>query len=140
MIDFFNLAAQRLHGKPEGWKWCQLDAHRKPEDFVEVTGAVPVGVVSRGPRKGSPKWPKELERIWLRMSDIERVRLDWERETGKCNNCCGRGRVSAGWSRENGRQTRECSRCGGSGKAVVQKPESTEVNPVGDVPEPAFAI
>ena len=134
MIDFFSLAAQRLHNKPEGWRWCQLDAHRKPEDFVEVTGAVPIGVISRGPRKGHPRWPKTLERVWLRMADIRKVQLDWEQETGKCGNCDGSGQESAGWSREkNGRETRQCSRCGGSGKPVVQKPESTGVNPVGDV-------
>ena len=33
-VDFWNLTAIRVHGMPEGWKWCSLDAHNKPEDFV----------------------------------------------------------------------------------------------------------
>jgi hypothetical protein len=116
MIDFFNLTAQRIYGKPDGWQWCRLDAHNKPDDYIEVKGEVPIGVIRSGKRKGSPKWPKTLHVVWMRMSEIESVKMQWEQETGKCSKCYGEGHESYGWSRDSGQMLRKCRRCEGTGK------------------------
>lgn len=121
MIDFFNLTAQRVHGMPLDWRWCSLDGHKKPEDFFEMKGGVPVDELSRGPNKGSPKWPEQLDVIWVRMSDVDRVKHDWEQETGKCYACDGEGEEVASYSVDNGRTMRKCSRCNGSGKPPTQE-------------------
>jgi hypothetical protein len=117
MLDLFNLTARRVHDMPEGWRWFSLDSYNKPEDFIEVKGAIPCGVITRGPRKGSPKWPKEYDTLWIRRRDMDRVALEWEQETGKCYKCEGTGQEFAGWSTDKGSRTRECSRCTASGKA-----------------------
>lgn len=118
-VDFFNLTAQRIYHKPDGWKWFSLDAHNKPDDYIEVVGCVPVGVITRGPRKGEPKWGPG-EKVWMRRSEIELVKRQWEAGTGKCSNCCGRGQVVWSVSVTDGKKYRECSRCDGTGAATMK--------------------
>ncbi len=110
MTDWFNLTVSRLHGVPEGWHWHSVDAHAKPEDFIVVTGAVPCGIVSRGPRKGNLKWPRESQAFWIRMADINESKLLWERETGKCHQC---ENIS-----DPCRKDHPCKRCKGTGLAA----------------------
>jgi hypothetical protein len=120
VIDFFNLTVHRIHNKPPEWQWFYLNARDMPEDFIQVQGGVPTAFYKSGPRKGRPKWgPREdYEKLWIRRADVKETEHRWESETGKCHACEGSGermrRVSAA--------TKEfvtCSRCSGSGKAVV---------------------
>ena len=118
MVDFFQLTAERLYAVAEGWKWCKLDRLNKPADFIEVQGAVPVGVFKQGKRKGCLKWPRQLETIWMRQSDVDRVRTEWERENGKCSSCEGSCEETASAELVDGylrRTYRPCSRCKGTG-------------------------
>lgn len=118
-VDFWNETAKRRHGKPAGWQWCSLDSHDKPEDFVKVEGACPDGVISRGPRKGRPRWPKTLEIVWIRRSEVEEVRNEFEEETGICSECFGEGQTVCRSAIQAGqliREYRACRRCGGVGK------------------------
>ena len=115
MVDFLQLTAERVHKVPKGWKWCKVDSHNKPDDFIEMQGAVTVGEYKSGPRKGRPKWPKELQTIWMRRSEIDRVAIEWEIEEGKCQKCYGAGQESVGWSKAEGTRYRKCQRCNGSG-------------------------
>jgi len=108
VIDFWNLIVREKFNKPSGWQWCKLDAHNKPEDFVEVTGGVPIGKVSRGARKGSTKWGKDLETFFVRQADMEKARMKWEAENGICSTCEGQGVF--------GYQKRTCHWCNGTGK------------------------
>lgn len=119
MIDFFNMTAHRVHGMPEDWRWCQLDGHDKPEDFIEVKGSIPIGQFKSGPRKGRTKWPKELQTIWMRRREIDRVRDDWESENHTCHKCEGSGEECYGFSKHQGRKMRTCQRCNGTGKPPV---------------------
>ena len=88
-IDFFNQVVIAKHGKPEGWRWHSLDAHNMPEDFVKVTGSVPVGVISRGPRKGSAKWAGPGESVFIRMADIRAAEANYDATIGLCYVCQG---------------------------------------------------
>lgn len=116
-IDWFNKTAIEVHGKPADWRWIRLDAHNKPEDFIEVVGAVPIGVFSRGANKGRPKFPgiSQCDRVWMRESDIDRIKRCWEQDTGKCFRCEGSGEMLVGVSSREGRLLRECVRCKGTG-------------------------
>lgn len=66
--DLHSLHAQQMLGAPPGWQWYSLKTlgttrqriEHKATHF-EMRGAVPVGVYSRGPRKGRPKWPAEKD-------------------------------------------------------------------------------
>lgn len=116
--DQWNLTAHRVYGKPKEWAWCSLDAMDVPPGFVKVTGAVPSGVVKSGARKGRPKFPKELETIWMKHSDIAGVKADWERETGRCCECWGTGGTVVSASVSEGTRYRRCRKCGGSGNMV----------------------
>ena len=113
MIDFWSKIICERFNRPEGWQWCKLDAHNKPEDFVEVTGGVPIRKLSRGPRKGSPVWGTGLDVFFVRQSEIEQARKQWEAENGVCSTCEGTGVF--------GRQESRCYGCKGSGKPQVAK-------------------
>lgn len=62
--------------------------------------------------------------------------LAWEAETGNCFRCNGSGQESLGWSKAEGPRYRQCSRCGGTGKAPQQKPvESGSEHPTPSAPQ-----
>lgn len=123
MIDLFQLAAERIHKVPTGWKWAVLDSHGKPEGFIEVWGAVPVGVYSRGPRKGRPKFPPQTQwtRIWVQKSELDRVATEWEHENCSCHKCEGQGLMRVGWSKEHGEKLATCRLCGGDGRPRLKQ-------------------
>jgi hypothetical protein len=115
VIDFFSLAVQRMHGQPPEWQWCKLDANM-PEDFILIEGAVPVGVVRSGKRKGSPKWPAAANRSkhYVRKSFVDSLKEEWEAVNGICSSCEGSGSSKAC---SNGK----CFRCKGTGKPNTQE-------------------
>ncbi len=115
-IDFWNLTIQRLHKVPAGWKWHHLDAHDVPKGFTKVSGSVPIGVVSKGPRKGMPKRDvKNKETFFVHDDELAETERLWSEETGKCSRCCGSGQVFDSWSRAEGKVTKSCGRCDGTG-------------------------
>jgi len=99
--------------------WIGANMAGKPEDYIEVRGAVPVGAYKSGPSKGLPKWaPGEKgEVVWMRQREVDETKRLWEVETGKCAACQGVGEVPAGWSAETGPKARLCKKCSGSGVA-----------------------
>ena len=115
--DFWNLAVRRKHGVSPEWQWCTLNSANMPEDFVQVTGAVPVGTISKGPRKGRSKWPKQLQTFCVRRADVECEMRQFEVESGKCAKCLGEGVEPFSWCKTEGTKYRPCSRCQGTGKA-----------------------
>jgi hypothetical protein len=137
--DVYNLAAQRLKGMPEDWQWFSIESKESPFGrFTQVTGAVPVGFYSRGPRKGRTKWPanKDCQVFQFTPAQLDDVMLAWEAETGNCFTCGGDGQEQFGWSKAEGRRYRQCSRCGGTGKAPQQKPvESGSEHPTPSAPQ-----
>ena len=121
--DIYNLAAQRLKGVPVDWQWVSIESKQSPFGrFTQVTGAVPVGFYSRGPRKGRAKWParKDCQVFRFTPAQLEEAMLAWEAETGNCSTCGGDGQEQFGWSKAEGKRYRQCSRCGGTGKAPQQ--------------------
>lgn len=115
-IDWFNLTVQRIHNQPSAWRWWKLDAHDAPKGFTKIVGGVPVGIVSRGPRKGWPKWnTKASQTFFVADSDIVETKRLWSEQTGQCSNCCGTGQVFESWSRAEGTKTTGCVICGGKG-------------------------
>ena len=121
--DVYNLAAQRFKGMPVDWQWFSIQSKESPYGrFVQVTGAVPVGFYSQGPRKGRPKWPinKDCQIFQFTPAQLDEVFFAWEAQTGDCFKCGGSGQESFGWSKAEGKRYRQCSRCGGTGKAPQQ--------------------
>jgi len=121
-MDWFNEAAKRFHGKPDGWLWASLNARDAPDGFIKITGGIPTGTVKTGPRKGRPKWPpeKDLETIWLRIGEIDQIKRDWSDQTGLCSECLGTGKRLKSVSVASGKTFATCKACGGTGKAVAQ--------------------
>lgn len=72
--DPFLIILRKKYGIPESWQWITLDAHDQPEDFVKVSGAVPIGVIARGKRKGRPKFGKARDTFFVRMADVRAAR------------------------------------------------------------------
>ena len=69
-LDGFLIVLREKYGVPEEWQWIILDAHEQPEDFVKVTGGVPVGYITRGKRKGRPKFGKQRDTFFVRMAEV----------------------------------------------------------------------
>lgn len=56
----------------------------------------------------------------IRRADIQLLEKEWERETGKCSQCTGRGNRAVGASVETGVRYETCKPCNGTGAAVSQ--------------------
>jgi hypothetical protein len=114
-VDFFNVCAEKKMGA--GWCWRQSEAVGGA--FV-LTGAKPIGVFSRGPRKGKPKFPdkKAYEKVVITTDELNAAYAEYEASTRNCYRCQGKGLENYGWSAEEGQKYRACKRCNGTGKAV----------------------
>lgn len=111
--------ATKLHGVP-GWKAFKWEG--KDRGFNIVTGSVPIGTYTKGPRAGTPKWPSrghatEAEVI-ITKAELDAEAAIYESKTGNCYNCSGSGQELAGWSKDTGARYRSCSTCKGEGKAI----------------------
>jgi len=107
----------------EGWQGYRWQASEGDDSII--TGCVPSGVISRGPRKGRPKFrPPQpgTERIVV-VSKAEMLALAAEFErSGTCWDCKGSGEVVAS-SGINFRNFRPCKRCAATGRTPQQTGE-----------------
>ena len=87
----------------------------------ELIGAVPIGYVSRGIRRGRPKFPplRDMQRVYVSHEQLEKTKAAWQQETGLCVRCGGDGQEIARID-SLGTTYRPCTICGGSGQAVTQ--------------------
>ena len=121
--DIHTLAARQVHGLPDDWQPRIYECLDRDLGFV-LTGSVPIGTYSRGPRKGRPKWPplRQLPRVVITTEEVRQARIHWEHATGMCSHCGGSGQQvkSVGIG---GTTYRVCRICQGSGTAVQLKEE-----------------
>ena len=120
--DIHAITARRVHNLPDEWRPCIYESLDRDLGFA-LTGAVPIGIYSRGPRKGRPKWPpkRDLQRVVITTDEVRQTQIQWENETGKCCRCGGSGDQEKSVSVKDGavqRTYRTCIGCEGSGKAL----------------------
>jgi hypothetical protein len=109
--DIMSLAETKS-GIP-GWKATKWQA--VGGDSI-VTGSVPVGTYSRGPRKGELKFTGPRTMVVVTRAEKEAAASAYEAETGHCWNCKGTGQVVRKFSKAEGTIYRFCTRCSGSGR------------------------
>lgn len=119
--DFFTMMARRKTGNPE-IVWNNWE--RASGGHILKAAVCPV-VYKRGSRKGKPNWPKRDRSteatIVFSNAELDALISEWEAETGLCSTCGGDGQEWCGWSAEAGNRYRQCTACGGSGKAADKK-------------------
>ena len=122
--NFHAMAARRIHGLPDTWEPRIYEVIGNADGMAKfkLTGSVPIGVVSRGPRKGKPKWPprNRLQEVIITRSDVDAVRTEWVETTNLCPECGGDGRVAWRLSTANGIEYRQCKACNGTEVAQIQ--------------------
>lgn len=115
-----------IHGKekiqaPNGFEFYLFEAlpEEGPTQVLRLTGGV-APLKSRGPGKGQPNFrkldPATRRTVFLPIEEHRTWVKDWEKKTGLCADCQGKGQRPAGWSIETGNRFKPCSTCGGSGK------------------------
>jgi hypothetical protein len=113
-MDFFEMVARRKLGVGADWRWCSSKV--VGVDWV-IEGGVP-RVLKSGPRKGSLTWNgTALQSCVITKAELQFERSEYEKTSGKCWECQGRGEVVHGWSKDAGTRHKTCSRCGGRGAA-----------------------
>jgi hypothetical protein len=117
--DFYAMTVRHVHNLPDDWQPMICRAIDRNLGF-ELSGAVPIGAYSRGPRKGRPKWPprKQLQTVVITHNEMRQEKIRWEHETGLCSACGGSGQTVASISIHSPTTYRECSACGGTGAAM----------------------
>ncbi|EKD40821.1 MAG: hypothetical protein ACD_74C00157G0006 [uncultured bacterium] len=90
-----------------------------PAQVMKLTGAV-APLFTRGPRKGELNFkkldPTTLREVFLPVEEHKAWVEEWEKKTGLCSHCQGKGQRPVGWSAETGSRFKPCGVCNGSGK------------------------
>jgi hypothetical protein len=115
-MQHIEAAARRKLGASEDWKGYQFEA--VSGDYI-VVGSVPVGVFTRGPRQGTPKWKGDGQKVIVSGAEVEAEIARYVAATGNCQNCFGTKEEFLSWSVSEGMKKCTCSACGGSGRAGV---------------------
>lgn len=93
-----------------------------PAQVIKLTGAV-APMKTRGQGKGRPNFrkldPATRREVYLSVEEHRTWVAEWEKKTGLCSHCQGKGKRPAGWSIETGNRFKPCGACGGSGKKVT---------------------
>jgi hypothetical protein len=118
----------RKVGAIDGFKffsWQCLD-----DSIVKLTGGVPYGTISKGPRKGSPRSWRDQRTVYVTEAEVLAERARYEAATGKCGECLGTGKVVQRIDFVAGvTDYRECRICSGSGQ-FASPPAVDAVDPV----------
>ena len=111
--------ARELLGMPPGWEGYKFEVIGENK-LVRVVGAV-APLKKRGKYKGHRNWQrldKTTEKTaYFTPAEHEAWMLEWERKTGLCAECTGRGERSVSWSAAGGTRYKTCDKCGATGKA-----------------------
>lgn len=122
-MKLLEMHAREMLGMSQAWGAFRFKA--MPQEagkvlYYEVTGAV-APLVSKGSCKGNRNWKRRdraTERVAnIPVADHDAWTREWERQTGKCSNCVGEGKVMARWHYKEGMTYKTCPICLGSGKA-----------------------
>ena len=106
----------RKLGDPAGFRFYSWEAFDVGDvAIVKMVGCVVTKFITRGPRKGRPKYDGEPRTVYVSEAEMVAECARWEAETGKCGRCMGVGQEWAGWSSDTGTRTETCRRCSGSG-------------------------
>lgn len=116
--DIHAITARRVHGLPDDWQPRIYGCLDRGLGFY-LRGAVPIGTITRGPRKGLLKWPplSQLKQVVITADEVRQTRIQWENETGLCCYCGGSGKTVKSCGID-GTTYRQCLHCNGSGKAL----------------------
>lgn len=118
-LDIIEAHLTRLHQLPEAFKFYQWEVfpHDKPATTLRVKGCLADGIKSRGKRKGETKWAKGEDReFYLSLHEVDTLTAAWEKETGKCANCKGKGETIASAGVDIPTTYWQCWECKGTGK------------------------
>jgi hypothetical protein len=115
--NWLNMVARKKLGQPPEWRWCKFEAIGDTDDCV-VEGGIP-RLLQSGKRKGQVTWRDcTLIKCVVTRAESDLAKVEYETETGKCQECAGSGLRLKGWNRDTGNHFKPCVRCGASGKAL----------------------
>lgn len=118
-VCFYELIARRKLGVGADWRWCNLNAIGP--DAVKVEGGV-TRLLKSGPRKGQRTWrDTPLQACVVTHGEFEAERANYEATTGRCMECLGTAQSVWMVSATEGRKTKPCGRCTGTGHAPAEK-------------------
>ena len=114
-VCFVEVVARKKLGASSAWLMHGWEAVGK-NDLI-VSGGVPVGTYTRGPRKGRPKWVGKSDKVVVTAAEQHAEKAAFEQETGNCAECQGTKETWAGWNCETGNRYRPCAKCAATGLA-----------------------
>lgn len=107
-------------------EWSARKFERIEDQAFMVEMSAPTGVYKSGPRNGEPKYGTDGRRKFV--IGIEEHHAWWEswcKDHDVCPKCSGDGQLFVSWNKDTGTKTRDCPRCGATGK-WAEKPASVE--------------
>lgn len=94
-------------------RWRAHTTRRNPDGSITVRGAIATLMA-----EGVYVWRRPLRdelSFTIKADRIGPVKLEYQRDTGKCVACLGRGKVPRSWSEADGTTLASCGACRGSG-------------------------
>lgn len=109
--------------KWEPYQW-QVLPRGGPYELAEVIGAI-APLYSKGKRKGEHNFDKmdrsTKKTIYITTAENAAFVEKWQRETGLCANCEGKGKTLKSWHNVNGVEYQDCKDCAGTGNFTEKK-------------------
>jgi len=114
-IDHRVAVATRKMGDIPNFVWFAWECLDDADGGVMLTGCVSSGLVTKGKRKGRPRYDGERKRVVVTDAEWLAEKERFERETGKCSECGGDGKVLVRWDHIAGTTYGACFQCKGTG-------------------------
>lgn len=128
--DILRWHLKRAHHLPEAFdffRWQCFPLNSLRTIYYEIEGGI-APLLKSGPRKGKPNWRKVTNCKVFHVTPEEYVAIAdaYEKETGNCTECAGRGEVFARWAAGEGTTYKQCHVCSGMGKCELAAPAPGE--------------
>lgn len=138
-VDAMRLAARRKLNAPPEWEWFRASVLKPYAHGVTLLhGGIPARRNDGTPRVGKARWTGvAVQECVVTREEMAFEMSEYERTTGRCADCAGKGeRVSGAGVRdgETYRTWKQCCKCGGSG---VPSSVVLAVDPSWSTPAPA---
>lgn len=134
-IHQLSVAAAEIGQCPDGWRAYRYEVRDQRLGYVPdryfVTGCVPDGTYTRGPRKGEPRYkrplPGTVRTVTFTKAELDAWEKAWALRTGKCVVCGGSALELRSWNVETGPVHGPCRPCGGTGLSEAARAQQAGV-------------
>ena len=111
---YMAIARRKANNHNPDWDMGSLEVITNDATLVKC---YKTETVTKGKNKGKKKYVGPPTIIVITRAEIAEEEANYEKTTGQCHRCYGKGEVPHSWSKDEGSKSKPCPRCKGTGYA-----------------------